>query len=205
MNEETRMRGMHIFGHHLCWSAIFIGAFIGLGLGFLLHLYSLAIGLTAFTSSSSGAMTLTIGGLLGLLIGSIVSMGLAGFTTSFLAHVSHHTMGMIYGFTTWSVALFLAAVMALPLHHFLSSFTTSLMPVSISTEQSNRANVAEEERIKLSTPREEVSQVVTPKTVASTGWVVFILFVIGALSAAFGGCLAVKCHEKHCPSHRDPL
>ena len=43
---------------HICWSAIFAGAFVGVGLGFLLHLFGSAIGLSAYSSNSTGAQAI---------------------------------------------------------------------------------------------------------------------------------------------------
>ena len=68
----------------ICWSAIIAGAFVGVGLGFLLHLFGIAISLSAYSSSTNGAAeTLAIGGFIGIVIGVIVSMGAAGFVAGY--------------------------------------------------------------------------------------------------------------------------
>ncbi|MBA2650910.1 MAG: hypothetical protein H0U73_01370, partial [Tatlockia sp.] len=57
--ESTRLRDTTIARDSytwpkISWSAIFSGALIGLGLGFLLQLFGIAIGLSAYHSTSAG-------------------------------------------------------------------------------------------------------------------------------------------------------
>ena len=63
----------------MSWTAIFVGALIGTGLGFLLHLFGIAIGLSAFSLTPDGATAVAIGGIVGMLIGVIASMLAAGY------------------------------------------------------------------------------------------------------------------------------
>src|ERR1700722_7871136 len=91
----------------LSWKPIFAGALTAIGLSFLLNLFSVAIGLTAYTTSSEGVETMAFGGLLGTAIGVIAAMFAAGWVSGYLGQrycVQRH-VGCMYGFLTWCVAL----------------------------------------------------------------------------------------------------
>ncbi|KTD53081.1 hypothetical protein Lqui_0036 [Legionella quinlivanii] len=197
MNHETVVVDQKLCAPHhhwFCWSAIIIGALVGLGLGFLLHLYSIAIGLTAFVSDNE-ATTVTIGGLIGLLIGTIVAMGLAGFTAGFLAHVVSPGVGILYGFATWSLALLLTAILAMPLSSYVSTYTAALAP-TVNVDTGN--TTAQGNQVTVQSPATEATKAASPETLAWSGWIVFVLFAIGALSSCLGACGGIHCHRKHC-------
>ena len=188
---------------HIChhssirWSAIFAGAVVGVGLGFLLHLFSMAIGLSAYSASPTGAHLIAIGGVLGFLIGVIVSMGAAGYVAGYLGKFRHCNChgGIIYGFVTWSVALLLSALLIIPVTHYMSMYKYSLAN-SIATQATFNAEPipAPGEPQKLDTAKAPV-QATTPSDLASGGWLIFILFFIGAISCCFGACCGVKCRK----------
>jgi len=58
----------HVY-KRISWTAIFVGAIVAVGLSFLLNLFGIAIGLSAFTLSTDGASVLAVGGLVGMIIG----------------------------------------------------------------------------------------------------------------------------------------
>src|SRR5688572_22301369 len=91
------------------WSGILIGAFIAVGLSFLLNLFSVAIGLSTYHMGPDGAQTLAVGGLIGFAIGIIAIMYFSGWVAGFLGRVrcSSGNCGSIYGLTMWCVALVL--------------------------------------------------------------------------------------------------
>ena len=182
---------------HICWSAIFAGSFVGVGLGFLLHLFGIAIGLSAYSSSSSGATAVAIGGLLGLLIGVIVAMGTAGFVAGYLGRFHHCYChgGVIYGFVTWSVALVLSAALVVLLNNYMSFYTNSLIssPAIAHIDSTN----------KVSSSTVELDKVVAHKTAAVTltelawiGWIIFTLFFIGAIASCIGACWGMCCKRE---------
>lgn len=181
---------------HVCWSAVFAGAFVGIGLGFLLHLFSIAIGLSAYSSNTtSGAQTVLIGGVIGLLIGVIVSMGAAGYVAGYLGRFKQCYChgGIIYGFVTWSLALVLSAVLIIPFTHYISFYNYSLANTVVaqtSRDQNVSAQAAE------SNPTAPVEAKATPKELAWSGWIMFVLFIIGAFSSCIGACCAMKCKRE---------
>lgn len=192
----------------ICWSAIFAGAFIGVGLGFLLQLYGVAIGLSAFNTSANGAATIAIGGFIGFLIGIIASMGVAGFVSGYLGrfHYCHCHGGVIYGFLTWSIALLLSAAMALPLMHYASAYNKALAP-TISVNESMPQSVAISSNAASDAKNKpiggnETEVQVTPNTLTGASWIIFILFFVGAISSTIGACMGIR--GKHC-GHKENI
>ncbi|KTC78767.1 hypothetical protein [Legionella cincinnatiensis] len=178
----------------LHWSAIFAGAFVGLGLSFLLNIFSMAIGLSAYSSTSSGATVIAIGGVLGLLIGVIVSMGVAGFVAGYLARFYHCYChgGVIYGFITWSLALTLSALLTLPMIHYVSfhqeNLDPALAPTQISTLTDN-STIATQSNV----PKMMKNN---PEHLAWNGWILFILFFLSAISSCISACYGMKCKKE---------
>lgn len=202
--------------HHrprVCWSAVFAGAFVGAGLGFLLHLFGLAIGLSAYSSSADGATAIAIGGILGMLIGVIVSMGAAGFVAGYLGrfHYSHCHGGVIHGFVTWSIALLLSAIFVIPLTHYITSYTRGLAPgVAVAKTVVQQASDTTEGVSSPATNQAKINNKAdTPTTreaLSYSSWIVFLLFFVGALSSCVGACYGMDCkhqHEAHHPEIHD--
>lgn len=190
----------------ICWSVIFVGAFVGLGLAFLLHLFGTAIGLSAYRSSSVSLPELAIGGILGLIISVIVSMGLAGFVAGYLGrfHSCHCHHGVIYGFVTWSMMLILSAVFVLPFTHYISAYTRQLSPTVISaksivvkdTNMMDNQSVTSVSKNEQSSTEKTVNSNATAKQLIGISWLVFILFFIGALSSCIGACYGMRCPKE---------
>lgn len=185
-------------GHCMCWSAIFSGALVGVGLAFLLHMYGVAIGLSAYSSSPDGASTIAIGGVLGMLIGVIAAMATAGFVAGYLGHHHyHHTHGgVIYGFITWSLVLILSVLIAGPLMQYADNYNDALSkPVSVQSQNAGDEKAGE---TTITAPKVKVETAtsvkeITPKELAWSGWIVFGLFFIGALSSCVGACCGMGC------------
>lgn len=186
------------------WSAVLSGALIALGLSFLLQLFSLATGLSAYHTNASGT-TLAIGGLLGLILGTIVSMGIAGFVSGCLGRYCcyHSSEAVIYGFSAWSLALLLSALLMLPLTKYASSYKETLFPkVLVSEELSKHVEVTQKTPATTSKAQStnNVSQTevkVTPTALTGGSWTLFLLFFIGAISSCAGAYCGMNCSKKH--------
>jgi hypothetical protein len=211
MNNDNLVRGVSSCDlphqSRVCWSAIISGALVGVGLGFLLQLFGVAIGLSAYHSTSAGAATMAIGGFLGLLIATIASMGAAGFVAGHLGrfHYSHCHGGVIYGFLTWSLALLMAAIFVMPLTHYVTGYNKTLAPkivvsetmqknIDVTTESGSKANqnTADQTVVKVS-----------PEALTGSSWVIFLLFFIGAISSCIGACYGMSsCKNKELENGR---
>jgi hypothetical protein len=181
---------------HFSWSAIFAGAIIGVGLGFLLHLFGIAIGLSAYSASSSGAQAIAIGGVLGILIGVIVSMAAAGYVAGYLGRFKQCYChgGIIYGFVTWSMALLLSALLVIPLTHYTSMYKYSLAS-SIVTKAAGSSDATPTPGEPQVVSKGADTDVTTPSDLAWGGWLMFLLFFIGAISCCVGACWGLVCRK----------
>lgn len=183
----------------ISWSAIFVGALVGLGLTFLFNLFSLGIGLTVFTTSSSGAATFAVGGFIGMLITVIISMFVAGGIAGLLARsvCNHAWMGVLYGFTTWCVALFVTMWMSFHITQLVSSYYHSLAHPEIAIIKMTNGEAYSKEASQpikdvsstsVSTSEEKVRPII-----GGAFFIMFLFFFIGALSSCIGGYVGVKC------------
>lgn len=187
--------------HRLCWGSIFGGALVGVGLAFLLHLYGVAISLSAFSSTPNGASAIAIGGFLGMLVGVIASMGAAGFVSGYLGRFHYHPIhgGVIYGFITWSLVIFLSALMAGPVAHYVSNFGNGLAHPGVMMDVSNNNDVGmANDNAQVANPANKVvaktpAGDVSASELAWGGWIVFGLFFVGALSSCIGASCGIRC------------
>lgn len=196
MINDTKM--MHIHGC-FAWKPIFAGALVAIGLSFLLNLFGVAIGLTAFTVNSEGLETLAFGGLIGTAIGIIAAMFAAGWVAGFLGNRHHnyeekyHCLGALYGFLAWCVALIAAMYLAAHAQEYVTFYGHL-----ISGTGDTAVRVANTPAATTATVTMTDQQ--ATKLVIST-YILFALFFLGAFSASLGGycgmCHACK-HDAHC-------
>ncbi len=193
----------NLHSHHLTrisWTAIFAGALVVLGLGFLLNLFGLAIGLSATTLSKDGANVLAIGGFIGILIGVIASMLVAGYTSGYLGRLycPKRNLGILYGFITWSLGLILSAAVAVPLGNYVSAYTTTVSHSALVVTGANKTgDVAVE-----STPSSEdknsknIKVSASSSSLAGAAFMIFALFFIGAFFTCIGACWGMGCKRE---------
>lgn len=185
---------------NLSWTAIFIGALVGVGLGLLLKIFGLAIGLSALSMNAHGGTVIAIGGFLGFAIGIIVSMFMAGFTTGYLGRCTsfHCNLGIIYGFTTWTVVMLLSAVMMGYMGQFVSTYSANLNHSMVMAPHSDKAKVdavivempanpSNDLNVAKATTVDDVSDL------ALSTILMFILFFLGALSSCLGAWYGISC------------
>jgi uncharacterized membrane-anchored protein YitT (DUF2179 family) len=205
MNHMNESVELHTHSH-VCWSAILIGALVGVGLGFLLNLYGVAIGLSAYSSSTQGAHVVAVGGFIGMILGVIASMVAAGYTSGYLARgfCCHNHFGLIYGFSTWCAALILSALLVIPATNYVTSYTKALSRTTVSntTDDNNAAHRMTVNDQETAPTKQVPPQSQEAKNLAWSAWMVFLLFFIGAISACVGASCGIGCHRKE---HTDPV
>lgn len=178
----------------ISWSAILAGAFVGVGLGFLLNLFGVAIGLSAFSMTESGGLSLMLGGLFGLIIATIAAMFFGGLTAGYLGrlYVPKRNLGLIYGFTTWSVSIILTAVLGAYLGSYVNDYSTNITHQSVTVTQekvvAKSTNTATAEQKVANMPTKDVST-----GIAVGAFVMFSLFFIGAFSSCLGAHYGMTC------------
>jgi amino acid transporter len=189
--------------YRVCWGAIIAGALVGLGLGFLLNLYATAISLSAFSSTTQGAYVIAMGGLIGMLIGVIVTTAASGFVAGYLGRYHYYPLsgGVLYGFITWSLVIFLSALLIGPMGRFVDDYKNNLTHTPTVTTSDARG--MDTTRTTQENSRDNNKVTVTPTQLAWGGWLTFVLFFIGALSSCIGACCGIRCI--HCTRDVTPV
>ncbi len=222
--EQCGMSGQHEHTHMDCrkrisWSAILAGALVGIGLGFLLNLFSIALGLSFVSTTKEGLLTVALTGLIGLIIGTMFVSFASGFTAGYLgkSYSKRQNLGALYGFTTWSVTLILATFLTPALGGYIafySDFVTHPTMVVIVNEKNHsmpamsepakepavKATIANDKAAKAQHATTEKHPAVNMQAVTGAlsvmSMLIFVLFLVGALSSIFGGRCAMKCNDE---------
>lgn len=188
----------------MSWGGIFAGALVAIGLSFLLNSFGVAIGLSAFKVSADGALVFAIGGCIGIVIGTIVVMFLAGWVAGHLnrTYCYKKCHGALYGFITWCLALIFMVMLA--------GNTTEFISTSIKSMTNNHPEIVELvstdiSEVKGGNAKEKADKIINQeikadeKTMQTLSLVVFLtfgLFLLGALASAFGGYCGVGCRNE---------
>lgn len=177
----------------LSWKPIIAGALIAIGLTFLLNLFLVAVGVTAFTINEEGVETLALMGLVATGFGVIASMFAAGWLTGYLgkSHCTKRHLGALYGFLTWCLALILTIFLVTHAQQYIS-FYGHFISGRAESFQLNTTVAATTTAIKN----------LPPKTLVVSAYIVFVLFFLSAFSCSLGGHCGMrhKCKEEcHLP------
>jgi hypothetical protein len=207
-NETIIVTDINHQTHRLCWSAIIGGAFVGLGLAFLLHLYGVAISLSAISSSDHAASVIAVGGFLGMLLGVIAATATSGFVAGYLGRFHYHSLhgGVIYGFITWSLVLFLSAVMIGPMQQYITAYKSSIYPSTVIhshgvVPNDNHTTPLKNNKGIVDQPVAQISS----NQLAYAGWLIFVLFFVGAISSCIGASYGIRCNRECRLNQTDPL
>lgn len=190
----------------ISWTAILVGALVAVGLGFLLNLFSIAIGLSLVTTNPEGMKSLAIGGYLGIVIGTIATMFTAGWAAGYLGRpfCLRRNLGVIYGFSAWCIALILTVLLAAHMGRYVGFYTDFVsQPGSVHMMKMEKPMMQVEANVVATkSDKAETKSAVTPSTekaanaLGITSLLIFTLFFIGALSACFGGhCGMYSCKD----------
>lgn len=183
----------------ISWTAILVGALVGVGLGFLLNLFSIAIGLTAFTvDNENGATAVAIGGLIGMLIGVIASMIAAGYVSGYLGrhYAPKRNLGIVYGFLTWTVALLISAAVTAHMGNYVTNYTSTMARSGTASSKNETMSAVTNSLTATSTQSSDGGQnavAASPESLAASAFIVFILFFLGALACCFGAMWGMNC------------
>ncbi|MCE0724456.1 MULTISPECIES: hypothetical protein [Legionella] len=187
----------------ISWTAVFVGALTALGLSFLLNLLGIAIGLSAFKTMSNGSVIVVVGGLLGIIIGVAISTIAAGYVAGYLGRLycPARNLGIIYGFTTWVLALILGAALIGLLSQYVVTYTNSVsrtvVAVPITVNQiSTPVGTTKISSLTKNGQKEAVVEVnVTPTNLASGALIIFVLFLLGAIFTCVGAGWGMRCKK----------
>lgn len=183
----------------ISWSAIFVGALVGVGLSFLLNLFSVAIGLSSFKLNDNGGMALAVGGFIGFLIAAIAAMLVAGYTAGYLGrfYCPQRNLGIVYGFTTWTLALVMSAIITAHVGNYVTNYTNNLshavVVVPKETTNSDSKAVTVEPTSVAKNEQKTVKVTASTTSLAISAFVLFIIFFVGAIASCVGACWAMAC------------
>lgn len=174
-----------------CWTPVICGALVAIGLSFLLNLFSVAIGLSFLKTNEAGLVTLAVGGYIGLVIGGVSAMFVAGFVSGYLGRCSNpqRNLGVVYGFASWCLALILAALLAAQLGKYVSFYTNvASNPTALVNLNNNNAPVISENTADAA------------NKLGVTSFLIFAIFFLGAFSSSVGGHMGMTsecCNKKN--------
>lgn len=194
----------HSHKYHYCikkpsWTAVFVGALVGVGISFLLNLFSIAISLSAL-KTTAGVSSIAIGGLIGIAIGTIASMFVGGWTAGYLGrpYCVKRNLGVLYGFTTWCIALLITILVSVPSIKYMKLYTNFISnPASLSV-----ANMMPAAAPDSTNPTQQAVVVNNITTLASGAFIIFVLMFLGAFSSCIGGHCGMthRCKETDDPN-----
>lgn len=160
------------------WKPIIAGALMAIGLSFLLNLFSVAIGLTAYSTNSQGVENLAFGGLIATALSLVVSMFASGWLAGYLGnrYCTKRHLGALYGFLAWCVALVAMIFLAAHVQQYIGFYTHVLNGTSATYVYAPVANA-------------NAAPVPTPpaNAVVLSTYILFTLFFLSAFAASFGG------------------
>jgi len=204
------------------------GALVAIGLSFLLNLFGVAIGLSAFSNSPEGTTAFAVSGFVGLVIAAFVSMFMGGWVAGHLGSrgcssngcscnsctnngsasncCNKRKSGELYGFAAWCLALIFTIILASPVSHFITQYNNVVNPYTTTVKMTNNEDaplVTTQTRTSPSTNATTTQMTVnTEKAVNTLGqaaFITFFLFFIGALASCFGGhCGMAMCCKRKC-------
>jgi hypothetical protein len=159
------------------WKPVFAGALTAIGFSFLLNLFSVAIGLTAFTTNNEGVETLAFSGLIATGLGIVVSMFASGWIAGYLANrycLKRH-LGALYGFLAWCLALIIMV--------FLAEYLTKY--ITLYTHFISGTPVSEMPMVRSALPSANNPPQTNPLVIST--YIVFCLFFLSAFASSLGG------------------
>jgi hypothetical protein len=204
MNSQNDKFHRTVCTYYFSWTPVLIGAFVGVGLGFLLDLFAMGIGLTSYTTDANGATALALGGFLGMIFGAFVTMFTAGFSAGYFAGplCGKKNYGVVYGFVAWCLSLILMVLLA----SNLASYTAAKSHTQLTAPTTSEMVMTTKKVTDRLHPATDVRDTAAEKNVRAVGMIslsLFVLFIVGALSACFGGYFGMECWNKH--SEKDRL
>lgn len=163
------------------WTAVLVGALVGLGINFLLNLLSLALGISAFSEQTNDKISISIVGLTLFILVAIVSMFTTGWIAGRLTILSsiQKRWGILYGFSAWCICFIMTVILlmnTMQFTQFHSNFTSKNLSAIKITNQ-----------LPMITESQSNNSETNKKIIGLNAYATFIFFLIGATSSAIGG------------------
>lgn len=207
MMSETIITDEKVCMHSHCrvhWSAIICGALSAVGLSFLGYLITTGLGLSAFTTSTAGVMTIAITGFIWLLLFGYFSMFIAGCVTGSLisTYTASRCSGALHGFIAWCLGLVIVGALLAPHHPYfmaqkVGGSHNAPQIIATSTNPSLVADTATTVSTQQTNDSTATAAVVAPNVLGIGVLALFFIFLAGALGSMAGGHFGVHCCHRH--------
>lgn len=114
LDPDFTVEGRHYAHHLISWSSVIAGAITAIAVGFGLNLLGLAIGAGAFNpyDMPDQSDAISIGGGLYFVFAQLVAFQIGGYVAARSARFPDHFGGSLTGLLVWSLAVFVALVLA---------------------------------------------------------------------------------------------
>lgn len=172
------------------WTAVFVGALVGLGLNFLLNLISLAVGISIFSQQTLDTVSFSLWGIVGFILVAVFSMFFTGWIAGRLTILPsiRKYWGCLYGFSAWCLSFIMTVILlmnTLQFTQFHSNFTSkNIHAIKISNQQP------------MLTESQGSNSETDKKTIGLNAYVTFIFFLLGACSSTLGGYVGFRSEKK---------
>lgn len=183
----------------LAWRPIIAGAVVSIGLSFLLNLFSVAIGLTVFTTDSAGIEALALGGLVATALGIVVSMFASGWIAGYLgrSYCSGRHLGALYGFLAWVLALIMLIFLASYEQKYISFYANTISDnTHAMVEMNHFAEKPATANMKSPAVTMKANESDATRAVVVSSYILFSLFFLSAFASSLGGHAGMRYHYK---------
>lgn len=189
----------------ISWTGIIVGAFVALGLSFLLYLLTAGLGLSTMTLSQQGLLALGIGGFIFIIILSFLIMFISGWITGLIArgYCYRPSFGLLHGFTAWCLALLLAIFSH---SAFLGSLTPDVEGYNVKGPTTQISRNVDTTTTAVPSTRDTRTGVTTEEAANTAGMGIlatFFIFLTGAIASSLGGYFGVKSSDETVVTKRD--
>lgn len=178
---------------YVSWTAIFSAAVVGVGVNFLLNLFSLALGISSFSVKAIGQTLFSFIGFSGFLLSAMIAMFITGWLSGRLSPtVLPRRWGVVYGFLAWSVLLIITIILITNMIQYMA-FHTNFTSNLVSIKLTNNSPMLTETAAHLMQNSPLSFNVEThQKVIVLNAWLTFILFFTGTIASCVGGFIGYK-------------
>lgn len=189
---DYTVAGRH-YAHSLVdWPSIIAGAIVAVAVGFVLNVLGLAIGASAFNPFEINRQeeAISIGGGLYAIFAQLIALQIGAYVATRAARFPDHFGGALTGFMVWSLAVFVAVLLAV----FTAGATASgdSIPAGVAETVGELTDAADAEA---ASAGELATAGDTADVVATLAWWTFGALALGLAGAIAGGWLGAA-HPK---------
>jgi len=187
-NEDTYIEHTHTHRHLVCWKSTLAGLAVAIVVFLGALALSLAFGGIGLSdgSSAKAAGTFAAGS---LIIATILAAFSGGYLASRLGRTEVDALGTTQGLIVGAVFLIVVVCQITSAAGSLGKVAGQYVGSAVNTVESAANSTAEN--------RANQDVVQTADAMKATGWMLFVVTVLGMSFSGLGGLLATKCNEKY--------